>query len=99
MGWMDFDDPKKIARGKKSDMFNKKNPNTKWSSGDAVAMDSAKAKRNHAKAMEDQRKKLEAALAKEQERQRLKRLRRERDQALRDHLKETRKQAKRNRNK
>jgi len=61
MGWWDFDDVHKQSHGKKSDLFSHKNPNTRWASGEATAIDTKKAAINHRKAMEAQKKAEELA--------------------------------------
>lgn len=56
MSWQDWGDVRHQSRGKKSDLFSHKNPNVKWTSGDATEVDSRAAAKNHRKAMEEQRK-------------------------------------------
>lgn len=65
MSWQDWGDIRQESRGKKDDLFSHKNRKVTWTSGEAAAVDSKVAERNHRKAMEAQRKAEELARKKE----------------------------------
>jgi len=81
MGWMDFDDVRKQSRGKKSDLFSHKNPNVKWTYGEALVVDVRKAERNHRKAMEAQRKAEELARRKADQKAKIEKEKRDKKEA------------------
>jgi len=81
MSWMDFDDVRKQSRGKRTDLFSHKNPNTRWASGEATALDTKRAAINHRKAMEAQRKAEELARKKADQKARIEKEKRDKKEA------------------
>ena len=72
MSWQDWGDVRREGRGKKDDLFNPKNKNVKWISGDAAAADVRQATKAQKRAWAEQQRKQAEAQRKEDERQRRK---------------------------
>ena len=72
MSWQDWGDVRHQSRGKKSDLFNEKNKNVRWTSGEAAASDARRVTKAQQKAWEAQQRKKAEAKKKEDERQRRK---------------------------
>jgi hypothetical protein len=97
MSWMDFDDIRKVSRGKKSDLFSHKNPNVTWTYEEALLVDTKRAERNHRKAMEAQRKAEELARKKADQKARIEKEKRDKKEAEKQRKKQEREDRRRTR--